>query len=204
MTHQVDSSVYLMSPHLVFFVFLRADPEPPRWHRGRRECGCGQPDGFLYQLKRTHFSLWFKQLCKPACTCYNQLLGGKQRSCETTYCFRMNSYCYYFTLNLFNLKFEVASSSALAPPTGQSWTCIHVYNFRPIHPIFTNKVSLDSLIQAEFNALYVVDLRHAGFSTILVYVKNLQNASPVTDFFQSSRNLAHMTVRPCLIKNIER
>ena len=53
-------------------------------------------------------------------------------------------------------KFEVASPTALAPPTGQSSTCIHVYNFRPIHPIFTNKISLDSLGQAEFNAPYIV------------------------------------------------
>ena len=35
--------------------------------------------------------------------------------------------------------FEVASSQALVPPTGQSWTCIHVHNFWPIHPIFTNR-----------------------------------------------------------------
>ena len=68
---------------------------------------------------------------------------------------------------------------------GQSWTCIHVYNFRPIHPILTNKLSVDSLIQAEFNAPYVVI---NGFSAILVYVKNLQNASLVTNAVQSSRN----------------
>jgi hypothetical protein len=51
---------------------------------------------------------------------------------------------------------QVANPTALAPPTGQSCTCIHVYNFRPIHPIFTNQVSLDSLNQAEFNAPYDV------------------------------------------------
>ena len=43
-------------------------------------------------------------------------------------------------------KLEVASSWALVPPIGSSWTCIHVYNFWPIHPIFTNKVSLESFV----------------------------------------------------------
>ena len=51
---------------------------------------------------------------------------------------------------------QVASPTALAPPTGQSWTCIHVHNFRPIRPIFTNQVSLDSLNQAQFNTPYDV------------------------------------------------
>ena len=41
-------------------------------------------------------------------------------------------------------KFEVASPWALAPPIGQSWTCIHVNNFWPIHSILTNKASLES------------------------------------------------------------
>ena len=100
-------------------------------------------------------------------------------------------------------KFEVASPWALAPPTGQSWTCIHVYNFWPIHPIFTNKVSLESLGQAEFNAPYDVILRHDGFSAILVYVKNLQNVSHITHFVQSSPHLAHMLIRPCLTKSIQ-
>ena len=93
-------------------------------------------------------------------------------------------------------KFEVASPTALAPATGQSSTCINVYNFRPIHRIFTDKISLDSLGQAEFNAPYPVILRHDGFSAILFYVKNLQNATPITDFVQSSRILAHMIFRP--------
>ena len=83
-------------------------------------------------------------------------------------------------------KFEVTSSWALAPPTGQSWTCIHVYNFWPIHPIFPNMVSLESL--AEFNAAYVAIFRHDAFSAILVYVKNLQNTSPITNFVQSSQH----------------
>ena len=51
---------------------------------------------------------------------------------------------------------QVASPTALAPPTGQSWTCIHVHNFRPIRPIFTNQVSLDSMNQAQFNKPYDV------------------------------------------------
>ena len=51
---------------------------------------------------------------------------------------------------------QVASPTALAPPTGQSWACIHVHNFRPILPIFTNQVSLDSLNQAQFNTPYDV------------------------------------------------
>ena len=51
---------------------------------------------------------------------------------------------------------KVASPTALAPPTGQSWACIHVHNFWPIRPIFTNQVSLDSLNQAQFNTSYDV------------------------------------------------
>ena len=94
---------------------------------------------------------------------------------------------------------QVASPTALAPPTGQSCTCVHVYNFWPIHPIFTNKVSLDSLVQAKFNAPYDVVLCHDRFSAILVYVKNLQNATSITNCVQSSRNLAHMIFSPCLI-----
>ena len=38
--------------------------------------------------------------------------------------------------------------------------------------------------------VYDVILRHDRFSAILVYDKNLQNVSPITDFVQSSRNLA--------------
>ena len=34
----------------------------------------------------------------------------------------------------------VALLVVLEPPTGQSWTCIHVYNFWTIHPIFTNSI----------------------------------------------------------------
>ena len=70
-------------------------------------------------------------------------------------------------------QFQVASPTALAPPTGQICTCIHVYNFRPIHPIFTNQALLDSLNQAEFNAPYDVILPHDGFSAICVYVENI-------------------------------
>ena len=99
-------------------------------------------------------------------------------------------------------KFEVASPWALAPPIGQSWTCIHVNNFWPIHPILTNKVSLESLGQAEFNAPYDVILRQDRFSAILVYVQNLQKASHPTNFDQSSRNLADMFIRQCLTKVI--
>ena len=69
-------------------------------------------------------------------------------------------------------QFQVASPTDLAPPTGQSCTCIHVYNLQPIHPIFTNQVSLESLVQAKFNTPYDVILRHDGFSAILVYVQN--------------------------------
>ena len=51
---------------------------------------------------------------------------------------------------------QVASPTALAPPTGQIWACIHVHNFRAIRPIFTNQVSLDFLNQAQFNKPYDV------------------------------------------------
>ena len=80
-------------------------------------------------------------------------------------------------------KFEVASPTALAPPTGQSSTCIHVYNFQPIHPIFTNQISLDFLGQAEFNAPYVVVSCHDGFSAILVW-----NATPFTNLMEYCSN----------------
>ena len=56
-------------------------------------------------------------------------------------------------------------------------------------------MSLDSLIQAEFLIQpYVVVLHHDGFSAILVYVKNLQNASPITDFVLFS--MSGDTIRP--------
>jgi hypothetical protein len=42
-------------------------------------------------------------------------------------------------------------------------------------------------------------LRHDGFSAILVYVQNLQNATPITHFVPSFRFVAHMIFRPCLI-----
>ena len=45
---------------------------------------------------------------------------------------------------------QVASPTALAPPTGQSWACIHVHNFRPIRPIFTN---LGPVSESRFNKL---------------------------------------------------
>ena len=70
-------------------------------------------------------------------------------------------------------KFWVSGSRALAPPTGQSWTRVHVCHVWPIHPIYTIQVSLESLGRAEFNAPYDVILRHDGFSAILDFSKNL-------------------------------
>ena len=100
------------------------------------------------------------------------IIRGQAAKLRDTYCFRTFSYYYYPAIGVYgspwlkvvkfgtliqdspispHSKFEVASPWALAPPIGQSWTCIHVNNFWPIHPIFTNKVSLESLGQAEFN-----------------------------------------------------
>ena len=64
------------------------------------------------------------------------------------------------------------------------------------HSSNIHKVSLESLGKA-------VVLRHDGFSAILVYVKNIQNATPITNCVQSSRNLAQMMVRPGATKKIE-
>ena len=75
------------------------------------------------------------------------LLGAKQRSCETTIVIL------HFPIIIAHSYFGIAGSSALAPPTGASCTCIHVYNFWPIHPIFTKNVSLESLDQMLSNHL---------------------------------------------------
>ena len=69
--------------------------------------------------------------------------------------------------------------------------------------MLTSNVSLESLGQAEFNAPYDVVFRREGFSAVLVYVKNLQNATPITNVVQSSQHFAQMIFRPCLTKNIK-
>ena len=132
----------------------------------------------------------------PHC-CLQLYLGVKQRSCETPVVFvrfpiiitilPLESMAAHRTPGSKVMKFgtliqdspisphskyEVASLWTLAPPIGQSWTCIHVNNFWPIHPMLTDKASLESLGQAEFNAPYDVILRQDRFSAILVYVQN--------------------------------
>ena len=129
--------------------------------------------------------------------CLQLYLGVKQRSCETPVVFvrfpiiitilPLESMAAHRTPGSKVMKFgtliqdspisphskyEVASLWTLAPPIGQSWTCIHVNNFWPIHPLLTDKASLESLGQAEFNAPYDVILRQDRFSAILVYVQN--------------------------------
>ena len=49
---------------------------------------------------------------------------------------------------------------------------VNARNFWPVSPIFKNKVPLDSLAQAEFNAPYDVIFRLIRFSAILDFVKN--------------------------------
>ena len=53
---------------------------------------------------------------------------------------------------------------------------------------------METLGQANINSPFVVVLRHDGFSVILVFIKNLQNAS-IKNVVQSSRNLAQMIYR---------
>ena len=63
---------------------------------------------------------------------------------------------------------------ALAPPTGQSWMFI---NFWPVHPFFTNDVSLEPLGRSKLNASLMGFFRHIGFSAIFDLIKNLKKAS---------------------------
>ena len=95
-------------------------------------------------------------------------------------------------------KFHVGTSNPLAPPTGQSWTCVHARNFWTLGPIFKNQVSLESLDQPELNAPCDVIFRHDGFPAILDFVKNTQNVSGVTNFVRPTPNFTWSILRWCL------
>ena len=57
-------------------------------------------------------------------------------------------------------NFHVSHSNPLAPPMGQSWRCVYTRYLWTICRIFQNEVSLDSLDQDKFNALYDVIPSH--------------------------------------------
>ena len=84
-------------------------------------------------------------------------------------------------------QFVVTSSCNLAPPTGQSWSCIQVYNFWPNHPIFT-------FGHAEFNAPPML-----SFCAMMDF--------PPSSFLSKTFKIHHlsqnMIFRPCLTKLIE-
>ena len=64
---------------------------------------------------------------------------------------------------MFNFtKLHVANKYILAPKTGQSFSYICAHNFWPVGPIFKNKVPLDSLDHADFNAPYDADYIHTN------------------------------------------
>ena len=102
---------------------------------------------------------------------------------------------------LFN-KFHVATSTSLAPPTGQSWRYISACNFWTVHRIFKNLVSLESLDHAEFNAPHDVNFRHDRFSAILKNVENAKKVSRVTIFDRLSWKLVYGIFGPIRTKVI--
>ena len=95
-------------------------------------------------------------------------------------------------------KCHVGTSYALAPPTGQSWMCVHARNFWVVGPIFKNQVSLDSLDLPEFNAPYDVIFRHDGFPAILDFIINTWKPTTLTDFVRPTPNLTRSILRWCL------
>ena len=106
--------------------------------------------------------------------------------------------------NFIFTKFHVSHWSTLAPPTGQSWTCVYTRNFWTVWPIFKNEVPLDSLGQDEFNTPYDVNFRLYRFSAILNFKKTRFFATPPSILVQSSPELAHIIVRPTLTEVIQR
>ena len=99
-------------------------------------------------------------------------------------------------------KFHVGTSNPLAPPTGQSWTCVYARNFWPVCPIFKNQVVLDSLDLPEFNAPYDVIFRHDGFSAILDFIKNTWKPTTLTNFVRPTPNLTWSIHRICFANTL--
>ena len=97
-------------------------------------------------------------------------------------------------------KFHVPYLGTLAPPMGQSWSCVYTRNFWTVCPIFKNEVPLDSLDQAEFNAHHGVNFRLYRFSAISGFIKNLWKPTPPTIFVKSSSKLPDMLFRPSRTK----
>ena len=84
---------------------------------------------------------------------------------------------------MFNFtELHVGSKHALAPPTGQvSGTFVHI-TFDAVGTIFKNKVPLDSLDHADFNAPYDIIMRHKRFSAIFDFVESAKKVSAVAIF----------------------
>ena len=97
-------------------------------------------------------------------------------------------------------KFHVPYLSTLAPPMGQSWTCVYTCNFWSAWLFVKNEVPLDSLDQGEFNAHHGVNFRLYRFSAISGFIKNLWQPTPPTIFVRSSSNLPDIIFRPSLTK----
>ena len=105
---------------------------------------------------------------------------------------------------MFNFtQLHVANKHALAPPTGQSFRYICAHNFWPVGPIFNNKVPLDSLDHADFNAPYDVIMRHNWFSAIFDFVESAKKVSRVAIFDWFSWKSTQTIVRPIRTKFIE-
>ena len=101
-------------------------------------------------------------------------------------------------------KFHVPYLSTLAPPMGQSWTCVYTCNFWSAWLFVKNEVPLDSLDQGEFNAHHGVNFRLYRFSAISGFIKKLWKPTPPTMFVKSSSNLPDMIFRPSLTKVSEK
>ena len=99
-------------------------------------------------------------------------------------------------------KFHVSHSNPLAPPMGQSWRCVYTRYFWTICRIFLNEVSLDSLDQDKFNALYdiinsYIDsplfwmLRKGVFLLLLQFFSNLLQNCHTCSSDQASQNVSY-------------
>ena len=97
-------------------------------------------------------------------------------------------------------QLHVANKHALAPPMGQSFRYICAHNFWPVGPIFKNKVPLDSLDHADFNAPYDVIMRHNRFSAIFDFVESAKKVSRVAIFDWFSWKSTETIFRPIRTK----
>ena len=95
-------------------------------------------------------------------------------------------------------KLHVSYMGTLAPPLGQSWTCVYTCNFWSAWPIVKNEVPLDSLDEGEFNAHHGVNLRLYRFSAISGFIKTVWKHTPPTMFIKSSSKWPDMIFRPSL------